>query len=411
MKKRMVIFGGGTFSHVRPHLSLSAPAFGSTARYINKLAKKMFDMDITLLLTKMADPASFIVTNEDVRRYVDDIITDNTVKVVIFNVALCDFVGSVDEAPETRLKSSKNYTMDLVGVQEKMIGLIRKYRKDIFVVGFKTTYNAEPDEQYRQALNLLKKCSLNLVLANDIGNRRNMLVTPEEGVYEGEREELLQDMLAMVAYRSQLSFTRSTVVSGIPVPWEDQRVPSNLRTIVNWLVEQGAYRVFNGATTGHFACKLGPGEFLTSIRKTNFNHIHENGMVRVTTDGDDNVIADGARPSVGGQSQRIIFQAYPELGCIVHFHCPLKDEPRDDINVQSQFEYECGSHECGTNTKDGLKQHGNLYAVMLHNHGPNIVFGKDVNPQEVIDFIAANFDLSKPTSGFTKAYLPLGAAQ
>ena len=36
---------------------------------------------------------------------------------------------------------------------------------------------------------------------------------------------------------------------------------------------------------------------------------------------------------------------------------------------------------------------------MLDNHGPNIVFHHSIDPQEVIDFIDANFDLSNKTGG------------
>lgn len=87
------------------------------------------------------------------------------------------------------------------------------------------------------------------------------------------------------------------------------------------------------------------------------------------------------------------------MDCVAHAHVPLKPSPRDDIPVRSQREVECGSHACGKNTSDGLKQFGNLKAVMLDNHGPNIIFSKDIDPQEVIDFIEANFDLEQKTGG------------
>jgi hypothetical protein len=66
----------------------------------------------------------------------------------------------------------------------------------------------------------------------------------------------------------------------------------------------------------------------------------------------------------------------------------------------SQRLTECGSHACGRNTSNNLKQFGNLKAVYLDNHGPNIIFNKNIDPQEVIDFINANFDLSQKTGGF-----------
>lgn len=34
----------------------------------------------------------------------------------------------------------------------------------------------------------------------------------------------------------------------------------------------------------------------------------------------------------------------------------------------------------------------------IRNHGPNIVFNKNIDPNKVIDFIDKNFDLSKSTS-------------
>lgn len=46
-----------------------------------------------------------------------------------------------------------------------------------------------------------------------------------------------------------------------------------------------------------------------------------------------------------------------------------------------------------------LKQFGNLSAVYLDHHGPNIVFNRSIDPAEVIAFIERNFDLSSKTGG------------
>ncbi|MGK3945590.1 class II aldolase/adducin family protein, partial [Streptomyces caeruleatus] len=90
----------------------------------------------------------------------------------------------------------------------------------------------------------------------------------------------------------------------------------------------GAYKPFNGVTVGHFACKVDDNTFLTSIRKTNFNDLSKVGMVKIVTDGPDTVLAYGAKPSVGGQSQRIIFKDHPNYDCVVHFHCPIKSSSK-----------------------------------------------------------------------------------
>jgi hypothetical protein len=422
MKKTVMVLGGGTFSPVRAHLALCAPAFGKTARRLTSLCRDRFkEMDVILRLTQMAGGRDSLATNGDVDKLVTKIINDNTVKVVFFNIALCDYVGTVGEIESgkhaARLSTTEqpNPVMQLEAAP-KIIRAIRQHRKDIFLVGFKTTCGATQAEQFRQGLNLLKQASCNLVLANDIETHSNLIITPEEGVYgQGlSRDECLGALVQMAYWRSHLSFTKSTVVDGQPVSWDAAEIPATLRTVVNHCIQRGAYKRFRGVTTGHFAFKVGPQEFLTSIRKTDFNKIGQVGMVRVRTDGPDNVIAYGAKPSVGGQSQRIVVNTFPDADCIVHFHCPLRHSgPAAVMNLiptRSQFEYECGSHECGQNTADGLKEiWPGIKVVMLDRHGPNIVFHHSIDAAEVIRFIETYFDLDKTTSGFEQVYLPLAA--
>ncbi len=121
----------------------------------------------------------------------------------------------------------------------------------------------------------------------------------------------------------------------------------------------------------------------------------------------DKVIAFGAKPSVGGQSQRSLFDTFPNLNCIVHFHCPLKTEHRAEFNTTSQFSFECGSLECITSCITGFKEYKvsdthSIWAGHMDYHGPNIVFNSDIDPQVVIDFINKYWDLSRKTDGLSK---------
>jgi hypothetical protein len=77
----------------------------------------------------------------------------------------------------------------------------------------------------------------------------------------------------------------------------------------------------------------------------------------------------------------------------------------------SRREYECGSHECGQNTSRGLRRFGHLSAVSLQEHGPNVVFHRSIDPQEVINFIEENFDLSEKTGGLVAVPNVQAAAQ
>lgn len=413
--KNIEIIGGGTVSHVRNHLALCAPAYGTTAKQLYYLCDKNYvnGFNTNLHLTKMADPPfSELETNEDVSKLVDKLIADKQTKVIFFNPALVDFDGSICASGalgyewhyttsgkyEERLKTSEGERLMLLKPADKILGKIRKERKDIFLVAFKTTCGATEDEQFLTGLHLLKSNSCNLVLANDTKERRNMIITPEQARYcvTTNRDEALKTLVDMALSRSKGHFTRSNVVPGHSIPWDVETIPHSLKAVVDHCIAKGAYKTFNGSTVGHFAFKKNETDFITSKRRADFNQLEKFGMVLCRATNDDEVVAFGAKPSVGGQSQRIIFKEHPDVDCIVHFHCPLKYPA--DLNVRDQAPYECGSHECGKNTSAGLTTEApGIKCVYLDNHGPNIVFNHKTNPREVIDFIDEHFDLSKST--------------
>jgi ribulose-5-phosphate 4-epimerase/fuculose-1-phosphate aldolase len=434
------IIGGGTVFHVRPHLAIAAPAYGRTALSLGNLLRMHVSRNgeegdcynVYTHLTKMAG-GDKLETNADVERLINTLIADEDTKIVFMPVALCDFAGTIIEKgdsgepittpsgkDEPRLPSRGGPFLMELHPATKIIKKVREWRKDIYLVGFKTTAGATPDEQFRAGLHLLKSTSCNLVLANDVHTRLNMTITPEQAYYGKtfDRSEALATLVEIAMSRARGNFTRSTVLSGDPLPWDHRIVPPTLREVVNHCIKEGAYKPFLGSTVGHFAFKETDTTFFTSRRKTNFNELDKVGLVMCESEGPNHVVAYGSKPSVGGQSQRIIFKRHPEMDCIVHFHCPPRhgvehvetpDGASDvfanhgEITVRPQWKHECGSHECGENTAQGLKEHtdgkGNkLLAVYLDHHGPNIVFNRNVDPAFVIDFIDKNFDLKRSTA-------------
>jgi hypothetical protein len=439
-KKRIVSIAGGTHSYLRPHLTLSAPAYGTTGLDLANQVSKNFDLEYESVtefmfdqyFTKMAGGPNcsygpyrdhVLDTNDDVSGLLDKLIADPETNILFMPVALCDFnvesMTAVDVNNEsTKLPVGKQYprlkTIEFIGKElnvkltpaDKLIHKVRQTRKDIFLVGFKTTTGLYLQDQFEAGLRLLKEASCNLVLVNDLTTRLNMIVTPEQAKYAvtTDRLEAITELVKMTAARSNGKFTRSTVMDGDIVPWNSPEVPDNLRRVVNYAISRGAYRPFNGKTVGHFAAKVGDSRFLTSIRKTNFNDLlsdpDNNGLVKVETVGDDKVMAYGAKPSVGGQSQRIIFANHPDTNAIFHAHIQLKSGSK--IPIRPQWQAECGSHACGSNTSDGLQKfdHG-IWAVYLEKHGPNIAFGRDTTAEQVIEFIDQNFEIDRQTSELT----------
>lgn len=161
------IIGGGTVCHVRNHLALTAAAYGTTARTIDHILYGMLlDKRTTLVnlhLTKMASSgSSSLETNEDISNLIDNLVSNPDTKIIFFNPALVDFDGAI--APlgfdpgklwvtqsgkyESRLKTSQGLQNMLLTPAPKLISKIRQKRKDIFLVGFKTTCGATEDEQF-----------------------------------------------------------------------------------------------------------------------------------------------------------------------------------------------------------------------------------------------------------------------
>jgi hypothetical protein len=395
--KRIVLIGGGVSTDIVRN-DLTAAADGGVVRQLMPLFRQQLieaelttQYDVHAVFTQTADAQSSIKSEADVADWVDEIISDPGVRVVVFDLATADG-GQLTGTDPTEL----------------LIARIRRVRKDIFVVGFSRTQGAGADEQYARALALLKTNSLNLVLAQDARSGHHLIAAPEETRYSvtNARAAALAFLAKMTVSRMQNRFTRSTVVPGAAVAWRSEAVPANLREVVDHCIQEGAYKPVLGKTAGHFAVKASDGALLTSIRKANFNHLDQVGLVRIESRGDDEVIAHGFRPSVGGQSQRIVFREHPDLDCIVHFHCPLKEDAplQAAIPVKPQWPNECGSHECGRTTSRGLTEvdlgdGDRLSVVFLDDHGPNIVFARATPASKVRAFIDANFDLRAKTGG------------
>jgi hypothetical protein len=377
-ERELHIFGGATEESTGDN-----PWSGNIARTIaEKALVELPSLAIKLHLTEEAGGTDGLRTDKDLAEAAREVTADYATRMVMW----------MPDSPRQK-QIAETFRRQQIGDA--------KPRKDIFLAGMSATRGATGVEQYGQGLALVKESSANLALAYDYDTANGMVVAPEETTYDESTnlDAVIDGLIDISQLRSQLNFTESTVVGGEPVAWNSSLIYPSLREVVDYCVQNDAYKPFLGVTAGHFAAKLSNNEFLTSRRKTDFRELGKVGLVRVVTDGPDRVLAYGAKPSVGGQSQRIVFAEHPERDLIVHFHCPIK--PGSNVPVVSQREYECGSHECGKNTSDGLMVvDDGIEAVYLDNHGPNVVFHHDEDPRKVQEFISDNFDLSKKTGGY-----------
>ena len=199
------IFGGGTISHIRAHFAITAAAYGQTARDLETIFKQNGITPI-MHMTKMASMGqSDLETNEDIRRRTKDILCDPSTRVIIFNAAIVDFNGTIGDVASdkyaTRLHSRDSPLPSVtLSAADKIIPMIKQQRPDIFLIAFKTTTNAQPEEQAERAQKLINDTGADLVLANDTKTRRNILMDAQGKVIcdTTERHQALE-MIAQIA--------------------------------------------------------------------------------------------------------------------------------------------------------------------------------------------------------------------
>ena len=393
--RKTIILGGGTFEPIRNHLSLSAPAFGTTAIRLNELIT-----DSELVLTKMADRRSKLITNSDVEKYIDLLIEDNDVGTIVLNVAFCDFRSNSIDGVECGLHADRlktidgNLTIELTPT-DKIISKIRIKRPDIFLVGFKTTTNKSSEEQFLIALKMMKSTKCNLVLANDTVTRNNMVITPEETIYHEtlNRDEVLNGLSEIIRLRSNLTYNHSifTEVESTDI----ENTPESFRQVIRFLIDNGGFieNNGNGFTPGHFCYRMDNRRFLSSQRKANHNLVFEEGMSIVEVNDDEFYVSGNRKASVGARSQWLILDDNKDFDCIIHTHNPMKES--STMNVVPQRHVQCGSIECGLNTLNGMIYIDdlNIKVVYLDKHGVNILFNSKTDSSTIINFIKENIEL------------------
>lgn len=390
------VLGGGTINPIATHMSLCSPAFGSVAKEISdKLSSS--GHSITTLLTKMADNSSEVITNKDLDVLVDKLLANPKTKAIIMSCAVCDYEVKGGDKYGSRMKTSEGNIDVTLTPSDKIIHKIRRTRPDIFLVGFKATTGYTEAEQHLEGLRMLKNSKCNLVLANDLHTRNNIIITPEESYYTTEdRDDALNKLCDMIDKRLDLTYHRTNYRRGVNQPI--QSMPNTFVEVMQYIVTNGGFPINNGNgfPNGHFCYKpKGKDYFFSSIRKHDHNKVFDRGMCVVHYKEDGFKVVGTGKASVGATSQYKMFEEYPEYDCIVHTHNPIKEG--SVLNTVPQYPYQCGSLECGMNTVNGLKEYDGILAVYLDKHGANFMFKSTDDSAKIIRFIEDNVVLGKKT--------------
>lgn len=175
---RVVIYGGGTITHVRNHLALCAPAYGAFAKILEGVFNQDRSYEVDLRLTRMAGGES-IETNAQLADDVYELLRLDPPDVVVMNAAVCDYDGSIDGQPsgkyETRLRSRDGDQVMQMYPAGKIVPLIKQYAPETVVVAFKTTCDADRTLQRDTVMDAYAAGHADIIVGNDTVTRLNMV--------------------------------------------------------------------------------------------------------------------------------------------------------------------------------------------------------------------------------------------
>lgn len=94
----------------------------------------------------------------------------NKFDIVIMAAAISDYIP--ENPSKNKIKSSKNKIKISLKKTPKVINFIKKYQKDVFLVGFKAEANISKNELISLAKKKMNESNADMIIANDIGLKR-----------------------------------------------------------------------------------------------------------------------------------------------------------------------------------------------------------------------------------------------
>jgi hypothetical protein len=217
--KHIYVVTGGTLVHVRPHFSLCAAAYGQVGSEIHDgltaglaARRRVDDFRVHLVRTRMAgpSPAETVAhlqelgvppapeTNADLRTLVQAVTARAETAALVMAAAVCDFepvelTVTGETGPQTttdfgkgqkRLHHVRSATLAL-RPSEKLVDLVKSGRPEVCLVTFKTTAGLLESDLRAQAMQNLQRSRSDLVFANDIQHRLNLVVTATGEILQG----------------------------------------------------------------------------------------------------------------------------------------------------------------------------------------------------------------------------------
>jgi len=170
--KKVLITAGPTIEYIDPVRVITNQSTGKTGVL---LASELVSAGAKVTLVygpgKEEPPKGAKVIHVDTAKAMFDAVRNELKKkfdVVILAAAVSDYVP--EKVEKSKIKSTKKQVIVKLKQAPKIIDQIKKWQKDVFLVGFKAEADISKQDLLRQARKKLRESNAELMVANDIGS-------------------------------------------------------------------------------------------------------------------------------------------------------------------------------------------------------------------------------------------------
>ena len=340
---------------------------------------------VTLLASReLASHPEWIDPRVEVRRFESfadlesalDSITATPPDLLFMAAAVADYspapaAGKIDStAGELVIRMRRNPKL--------LAGLRQRCGVETFLVGFKLLSGVSRDELRAVALDQVKRCRLNLTVANDLGDLAGdahpaIMVTAEGGAIDvgGDKAGVAGAIVDFALRRRDVRWSRSTAIApGNNDPPAPDAGHARAAALLRFAQEA---HLLCGGTDGNVSARGIGGALWITPRQVEKSAVSAGQLVSAEVDlAARRVSYRGAgKPSIDTAVHAWLYREHPSLAAMIHVHDVLVDRP-----LVTGFPWPCGTLEeaeeigrtLATAAIDG-RWRGGSFAIELVDHG------------------------------------------
>lgn len=350
---RALVTAGGTrepIDDIRLITNNSGGGFGLA------IARALVENDITTTLlaskflkSRLNEREPFDVvefdTFNDLNQALDGQIDQQKPAIIFMAVAVADYSPIKQSG---KIRSDQDELVIRLKKNPKLIeGLRVSCGIETFIVGFKLLAGVSREELINASMEQMKRCKLNLVIANDIRsiekpNHPIVIVTPEGGAIDvtGDQQTVASQLVDFVLKRAKVQWKRSIKVD--TALHLNNRCKDSAKNLLELAQSMGLLIDENGNISRSVFSISDMCQFWITPRKMDKSTLSGDDLIFVDSRETCNLFVgpDGSKPSIDSTVHSLIYQNLPNLEAIIHFHQGIVL-----ADAQTDFAYPCGCVE------------------------------------------------------------------